>query len=72
MYGHVETSSSWAKHLLALRDLQAETGGFTEFVPLPFVHMEAPMYRHGMARSGPAAYTPEARQRTAPSEPQPD
>ena len=39
MYGHVETSSSWAKHLLALRDLQAETGGFTEFVPLPFVHM---------------------------------
>ena len=53
MYGHVETSSSWAKHLLALRDLQAETGGFTEFVPLPFVHMEAPMYRHGMARAGP-------------------
>jgi FO synthase len=53
MYGHVETSNSWAKHLLALRDLQAETGGFTEFVPLPFVHMEAPMYRHGMARPGP-------------------
>ena len=37
----------------ALRELQAETGGFTEFVPLPFVHMEAPMYRLGMARSGP-------------------
>jgi FO synthase len=53
MYGHVETSRSWAKHLLALRDAQAETGGFTEFVPLPFVHMEAPMYRLGMARSGP-------------------
>jgi FO synthase len=53
MYGHVETSSSWAKHLLALRDLQAETGGFTEFVPLPFVHMEAPMYRLGTARAGP-------------------
>jgi len=53
MYGHVETSSSWAKHLLALRDLQAESGGFTEFVPLPFVHMEAPMYRLGMARPGP-------------------
>jgi FO synthase len=53
MYGHVETSSSWAKHLLALRDLQAQTGGFTEFVPLPFVHMEAPMYRRGMARPGP-------------------
>src|SRR5580693_9068472 len=53
MYGHIETSNSWAKHLLALRDLQAETGGFTEFVPLPFVHMEAPMYRLGMARAGP-------------------
>ncbi len=53
MYGHVETSNSQAKHLLALRDLQAETGGFTEFVPLPFVHMEAPMYRLGMARPGP-------------------
>jgi FO synthase len=53
MYGHVETSNSWAKHLLALRDLQAETGGFTEFVPLPFVHMEAPMYHLGMARPGP-------------------
>jgi FO synthase len=53
MYGHVETSASWAKHLLALRDLQAETGGFTEFVPLPFVHMEAPMYRLGTARRGP-------------------
>src|SRR5258705_4633474 len=53
MYGHVETSTSWAKHLLALRHLQAETGGFTEFVPLPFVHMEAPMYRHGLARAGP-------------------
>ena len=53
MYGHVETSLSWARHLLALRDLQVETGGFTEFVPLPFVHMEAPMYRHGRARKGP-------------------
>jgi FO synthase len=53
MYGHVETSLSWARHLLALRDLQVETGGFTEFVPLPFVHMEAPMYRQGRARRGP-------------------
>ncbi len=53
MYGHVETPLSWARHLLALRDLQAETGGFTEFVPLPFVHMEAPIYRHGRARRGP-------------------
>ena len=53
MYGHVETSLAWARHLLALRDLQVETGGFTEFVPLPFVHMEAPMYRQGRARRGP-------------------
>ena len=47
MYGHVEHPLSWARHLLAVRDLQAETGGFTEFVPLPFVHMEAPMYLKG-------------------------
>ena len=53
MYGHVERPVSWARHLLALRDLQAETGGFTEFVPLPFVHMEAPMYLRGLARKGP-------------------
>ncbi|MFO1159214.1 MAG: 5-amino-6-(D-ribitylamino)uracil--L-tyrosine 4-hydroxyphenyl transferase CofH [Reyranellaceae bacterium] len=53
MYGHVESSLAWARHLLALRDLQVETGGFTEFVPLPFVHMEAPMYRQGKARRGP-------------------
>jgi FO synthase len=54
MFGHVETYASWAKHLLAIRDLQAETGGFTEFVPLPFVHMEAPIWRKGAARSGPS------------------
>jgi FO synthase len=53
MYGHVEHPVSWAQHLLAVRDLQAETGGFTEFVPLPFVHMEAPMYLKGAARRGP-------------------
>ena len=53
MYGHIERSLSWARHLLAVRDLQAETGGFTEFVPLPFVHMEAPMYLRGAARRGP-------------------
>jgi len=53
MYGHVEGPLSWTRHLLALRDLQAETGGFTEFVPLPFVHMEAPMYLKGQARRGP-------------------
>jgi FO synthase len=54
MFGHVETYASWARHLLAIRDLQAETGGFTEFVPLPFVHMEAPIWRKGAARSGPS------------------
>ena len=53
MFGHVEGYHDWAHHLLALRDLQSETGGFTEFVPLPFVHMEAPMYRKGFARRGP-------------------
>ncbi len=53
MYGHVEGPLNWARHLLVLRDLQAETGGITEFVPLPFVHMEAPMYLRGQARQGP-------------------
>lgn len=53
MYGHVERPISWARHLLVLRDLQQETGGITEFVPLPFVHMEAPMYLRGLARKGP-------------------
>ena len=53
MYGHVEGPVSWARHLLALRDLAQETGGITEFVPLPFVHMEAPMYLRGQARRGP-------------------
>lgn len=55
MFGHVERYEDWAAHLLAIRDLQAETGGFTEFVPLPFVHMEAPNWRRGQARSGPSA-----------------
>jgi FO synthase len=53
MYGHVERPVHWARHLLRLRDLQARTGGITEFVPLPFVAAEAPMYLRGMARSGP-------------------
>ena len=47
MYGHVESPSDRAKHLILLRSIQKETGGFTEFVPLSFVHTEAPMYsRH--------------------------
>jgi FO synthase len=53
MFGHLEDVRSWAKHLLALRRLQQRTGGITEFVPLPFVHMEAPLYRRGLARPGP-------------------
>ncbi len=53
MFGHIETPASWARHLLTLRDLQQRTGGITEFVPLPFVHMEAPMYLRGEARRGP-------------------
>ncbi|UCG72514.1 MAG: 5-amino-6-(D-ribitylamino)uracil--L-tyrosine 4-hydroxyphenyl transferase CofH [Chromatiales bacterium] len=53
MFGHRERPVHWARHLLALRDLQAQTGGITEFVPLPFVHTEAPMFRRGEARPGP-------------------
>jgi len=53
MFGHVERPEHWARHLLRLRDLQARTGGITEFVPLPFVHMEAPIYLKGRSRRGP-------------------
>jgi FO synthase len=53
MFGHIESPKAWARHLLRIRDLQEETGGFTEFVPLPFVHMEAPMYLKEGARRGP-------------------
>ncbi len=53
MYGHVEKPYHWARHLLRVLNLQKRTGGFTEFVPLPFVHMEAPMYLKGKARKGP-------------------
>ena len=47
MYGHIETSRHKAEHISLLREIQKETGGFTEFVPLSFVHTEAPMYNHG-------------------------
>jgi FO synthase len=53
MFGHVDAPRHWAKHLLAIRDLQRRTGGVTEFVPLPFVHMEAPLARKGHTRRGP-------------------
>jgi FO synthase len=53
MFGHVDRAEHWARHLLQIRDLQDRSGGFTEFVPLPFVHMEAPLYLKGRARQGP-------------------
>src|SRR3954447_25359639 len=53
MYGHVDQPHHWVAHLRLLRDLQGETGGFTEFVPLPFVHTSAPIYLAGVARPGP-------------------
>ncbi len=53
MYGHIDGPRNWARHLIRLRELQRKTGGITEFVPLPFVHMEAPIYLKGKARSGP-------------------
>jgi FO synthase len=53
MFGHVEQPLHWARHLLAVRTQQERTGGFTEFVPLPFVAQEAPLYLRGQARPGP-------------------
>ena len=53
MFGHVEGPINWARHLLVLRGIQNETGGFTEFVPLPFVHMGAPLFLQGRSRKGP-------------------
>ena len=53
MFGTVEQPRSWARHIVATREVQARTGGFTEFVPLPFVHMATPVFLRGMARKGP-------------------
>ena len=53
MFGAIEQPVSWARHLVRTRDLQKETGGFTEFVPLPFVHMATPMFLQGKSRRGP-------------------
>jgi len=55
MFGHLETPGDWARHVLHIRDLQERTGGFTEFVPLPFVHIEAPLYYRGRVRKGPTS-----------------
>ena len=53
MYGHVDTPAHWVAHLNVLRGIQDSTGGFTEFVPLPFVHQSSPLYLAGAARPGP-------------------
>jgi len=53
MFGHVDGPVNWARHLMVLRDIQKDTGGFTEFVPLPFVHMGAPLFLQGRSRRGP-------------------
>ena len=53
MYGHVDTPAHWLGHLRLLRSIQDDTGGFTEFVALPFVHHNAPLYLAGVARPGP-------------------
>ena len=53
MFGHIEAPVHWARHLMRLRAHQQRFGGFTEFVPLPFVAQEAPIYRSGQARMGP-------------------
>ncbi|HLS82077.1 MAG TPA: 5-amino-6-(D-ribitylamino)uracil--L-tyrosine 4-hydroxyphenyl transferase CofH [Steroidobacter sp.] len=53
MFGHVDRPVHWARHLMRIRQLQEQTGGFTEFVPLPFVHLESPLWRRGRSRSGP-------------------
>jgi FO synthase len=52
MYGHVEQPSDWVRHLLLLREMQRRGGGFTEFVPLAFIHEKTALYRSGLARPG--------------------
>jgi FO synthase subunit 2 len=52
MYGHCEQDRDWVSHLAILREIQDETGGFTEFVPLSYIHMATPLYRRGEARAG--------------------
>ncbi|MCV7382508.1 bifunctional FO biosynthesis protein CofGH [Mycolicibacter longobardus] len=54
MYGHIDSPRHWIGHLRVLRDIQDRTGGFTEFVPLPFVHQSSPLYLAGGARPGPS------------------
>jgi FO synthase len=54
MYGHVETPEHWVNQILMFRDIQRQTGGFTEFVPLGFVHQNTLLFKQGLARSGPS------------------
>ncbi|HYU65698.1 MAG TPA: bifunctional FO biosynthesis protein CofGH, partial [Jatrophihabitantaceae bacterium] len=54
MFGHVDRPDHWVRHIRLIGRLQDETGGFTEFVPLPFVHMQSPIYLAGIARPGPS------------------
>jgi FO synthase len=53
MFGHIDSPANWANHFEVLRQIQRRTGGITEIVPLPFVHMGAPIYLRGDARPGP-------------------
>jgi FO synthase len=53
MYGHAETEAHWVRQMLLLREIQSETGGFTEFVPLGFVHQNTLLFQQGLARTGP-------------------
>ena len=53
MYGHMETPDHWVRQLMLLREIQSETGGFTEFVPLGFVHQNTLLFQQGLARAGP-------------------
>ena len=55
MYGHVDQPAHWVQHLKVIANIQRSTGGFTEFVPLPFVHQSSPIYLAGVARPGPTA-----------------
>jgi len=52
MYGHVEEPADWVRHILLLRSIQKRTGGFTEFVPLGFIHEKTRLFKHGGARAG--------------------
>jgi FO synthase len=53
MYGHIDAPVHWANHIALIRDIQKETGGITEFVPLGFVHWDSPLYLQGGVRPGP-------------------